>query len=73
MVHLLIGASDGHELFTALLRLDASFAMTPCDTPKYILNSILGFEAQTKQNRPAMILRPKPPNLAREPYPLRLL
>ena len=28
-VHLLVGATDGHAIFTTSLRLDASFAMTP--------------------------------------------
>ena len=72
-VHLLIGASDGHELFMTLLRLDTSFATTLRAALKSISNSILGFKAQTYQNHPPVVLRPKPSNPVGGAYPLRLL
>ena len=71
MVHLEIGASDGHELFMTLLRLDTGFAMMPrafshsAGTPTSFeaqnqKPSASGFEAQTIKS-------------PREAYPLHLL
>ena len=50
-VHLLVGATDGHAVFTTSLRLDASFVMAPhalCPELDCV-KSAPGFEAQTGQ------------------------
>jgi hypothetical protein len=56
MVHLSIGASDGHMLFTTLLHLYASFVMAPHATSKSILNSIRVLRTKPK-NRSLVVLR----------------
>jgi hypothetical protein len=67
MVQVEIRASDDHELFTTLLRIDTSFVMMP----HAILKFIPGSEAQTHRSSAssfeAQITKP------REAYLLRLL
>jgi hypothetical protein len=45
MVYLLIGASDGHELFMTLLRLDASFHDDATCCFPFLLELRLSFDA----------------------------
>jgi len=61
MVHLLIGASNSRELFTTLLRLDVSFGMTPHIASRFCRNYNQVLRPKP-ENRPPMVLRPKPPN-----------
>jgi hypothetical protein len=72
MVQLKIRASNGHGLFTTLLCLDASFAMTPYASSRSCRNSNQVLRPKPK-NRSLLILRLKPPNPFGEAYPLCLL
>jgi hypothetical protein len=72
MVQLEIYASDSHELFTTLLRLDASFIMTPRAVSKSIPNSNRVLTPKPK-NCMSVVLRPKPSNPTGQVYLLCLL
>ena len=77
MVQVLIGASNGHALFTTLLRLNASLVMAPRVSSHSLRNLRNSPPVELKPkppnhpslvlrpkttNRPSMVLRPKPPN-----------
>ena len=61
MVHLEIGASNGHKLFTTLLRLDASFMIMSHAAFRSRRNSNRVLRPKP-ENRLLVVLRPKPPN-----------
>ena len=67
----LIQASDAHKLFTTLLCLDASFAMTPPTTSRFPLKLQPGFETQTQKSSSRWLEQTTKP--LREAYPLCLL
>jgi hypothetical protein len=69
MVQVEICASNDHEPFTRCLHFNGNALKTPHAVKK----SILGFKAQTRQNHLFMFLMLKPPNAAKEAYPLCLL
>ena len=71
MVQVLIGASKG-QLFTTLLRLDASSAMTPRVASKSIPNSNRGLRPKPK-NHPASGFEAQTTKIPGEAYPLGLL
>ena len=72
MVQLEIGASNDHGLFTTLLRLDASFTMTPRANSSSRRNPVRVLRPKPENCLP-VVLRPKPPNPLGEAYLLCFL